>query len=155
MPTAALRGGCLTGPNHSGVELHGFLSYLVKAAVNNIEYTIYGYKGKQVRDQIHSYDVVLAMEEIIKNPKPGEVFNLGGGKENSASILECIDLIKKLGGYSLQYKISDTNRIGDHICYYSDTRKLQKYYPNWEITISIKEMIQQIIKAEEEKLQVS
>lgn len=152
MPTVCFRGGCLTGPNHSGVELHGFLSYLVKAAVRNIPYTIFGYKGKQVRDQIHSEDVIRAFNCFIKNPKPGAVYNLGGGRNNAASVLECIDLIKELSGHQLNYTLSDQNRIGDHICYISDLNKMKTDYPDWDITISLPEITKQIIAAEEAKV---
>lgn len=148
MPTVCFRGGCLTGPNHSGVELHGFLSYLVKAAVNKIPYTIFGYKGKQVRDQIHSEDVIRAFEVFINNPKPGSVYNLGGGRNNAASVLECIDLIKDLSGHELSFTQSDVNRIGDHICYISDLRKLKTDYPEWDITINLTEITKQIIDSE-------
>ena len=151
MPTVCFRGGCLTGPNHSGVELHGFLSYLVKVAVNNLKYTIFGYKGKQVRDQIHSEDVIAAFESFINKPKAGAVYNLGGGRENSASVLECIDLIKELSGYEVNYTLSDQNRIGDHICYISDLRKLISDYPGWKINIPLKQIVQEIIAAEEMK----
>jgi len=147
MPTVCFRGGCLTGPSHSGVELHGFLSYLVKAAVQKIPYTIFGYKGKQVRDQIHSMDVIRAFECYIENPRPAEVYNLGGGRENSASILECIDLIEKLSDHKLEYTLVDENRIGDHICYISDLKKLKSHYP-WEISISLEEITKQIIDSE-------
>ena len=146
MPTVSFRGGCLTGPNHSGVELHGFLSYLVKAAVNDIPYTIFGYKGKQVRDNIHSEDVVKAFEVYMKNPKAGAVYNLGGGRENSTSILEAINLLKTSYGLELKYTISDENRIGDHICYISDLSKLKSDYPDWDIRISLKDTIDEIVK---------
>jgi CDP-paratose 2-epimerase len=152
MPVVSFRGGCLTGPSHSGVELHGFLSYIVKAAVNKIPYTIFGYKGKQVRDQIHSLDVVKAFEAYIENPKEvGGVYNLGGGRNNSASILETIQLIKDLSGHELNYSQSEENRIGDHICYYSDLSRLKKDYPNWDITVSLKDIVKEIIEAEESK----
>jgi CDP-paratose 2-epimerase len=151
MPTVCFRGGCLTGPGHSGVELHGFLSYLVKCAVTGKPYTIFGYKGKQVRDQIHSEDVIKAFEEFIKNPKPGAVYNLGGGRGNSASVLECIDLIYQYSGHKLAYSYDDTNRIGDHICYISDLSKMKKDYPNWDIRHSLESIIKDMIKAEEER----
>ncbi len=152
MPTVCFRGGCLTGPNHSGVELHGFLSYLVKAAVNKIPYTIFGYKGKQVRDQIHSEDVIRAFESYINKPKPGAVYNLGGGRNNAASVLECIDMIKELSGHELKYTQSETNRIGDHICYISDLAKLKNDFPDWDISINLEEIAQQIIDSEEAKV---
>jgi CDP-paratose 2-epimerase len=154
MPTVCFRGGCLTGPSHSGVELHGFLSYLVKAAVQDIPYTIFGYKGKQVRDQIHSEDVIRAFECYINNPRPGEVYNLGGGRPNSASVLESIDLIAEYSGYQVKYTLSDANRIGDHICYISDLRKLKSHYPEWEQRYTLKETLNQMIQAEEQNREV-
>src|SRR6476620_9264486 len=120
MPCCVLRGGCLTGPSHSGVELHGFLSYLVKQIVSGGHYTIFGYKGKQVRDQIHSFDVVRAFEEFIKAPRAGEVYNLGGGRGNSASMMECIKMVEDMTGKNLNSTYTDQNRVGDHICYISD-----------------------------------
>ena len=140
MPTACLRGGCLTGPNHAGVELHGFLSYLIKCNIEEREYSIFGYKGKQVRDNIHSYDVARFIEEFIKEPRVAEVYNIGGGKDNSISILEAFDLIAKISGKQMKFKYVDQNRIGDHICYYSDLRKMKAHYPNWDITKSLEEV---------------
>lgn len=144
MPTACLRGGCLTGPNHTGVELHGFLSYLVKCNLEEKEYTIFGYKGKQVRDNIHSYDVARFIEEFIKAPRIAEVYNLGGGKENTCSILEAFDIISKISGKPMKYKYDETNRIGDHICYYSDLRKMKAHYPEWDITKSLQTTFEEI-----------
>jgi CDP-paratose 2-epimerase len=146
MKTVALRGGCLTGPNHSGAELHGFLSYFFKAAKNGKQYTIYGYKGKQVRDQIHSVDVINIFEEIYKNPKCGAVYNLGGGKENSVSILESIDRVEQLLGKKINYVYSDQNRIGDHICYYSDLTKLKTDYPSWSKIYSIDDIFEEFAR---------
>jgi len=145
------RGGCLTGPCHSGVELHGFLSYLVHAAVNHIPYTIFGYKGKQVRDQIHSHDVIKAFEEFARNPRTGEVYNLGGGRDNAASVLECIHLIEKIGGLKIDYSYKEQNRIGDHICYISDLRKLRAHFPGWSLTYSLPRIIREMIDAEEKR----
>lgn len=145
------RGGCLTGASHSGVELHGFLSYLVHVAVHQKPYTIFGYKGKQVRDQIESSDVVFAFEEFSKAPRPGEVYNLGGGRENAASMLECIQLIEKISPYSIQHTYSETNRVGDHICYISDLRKLKEHYPAWSIRMSLEEILGKMIEMEEMK----
>jgi CDP-paratose 2-epimerase len=139
------RGGCLTGQAHSGVELHGFLSYLVHVAIHHKPYTIYGYGGKQVRDQIDSLDVVRALEAFSLQPRPGEVYNLGGGRSNSASVLECIDWIEKLSGYRLDYRLSDQNRIGDHICYISDCRKLQRDYPDWKVRINLESILANMI----------
>lgn len=133
MQTCCLRGGCLTGPNHSGVELHGFLSYLIKCNLLGTEYTIFGYKGKQVRDNIHSYDVTRFIQEFIHSPRVAEVYNLGGGRDNSVSILEAFDLIRSISGKEMKYRYDDTNRIGDHICYISDLSKCMEHYPNWHI----------------------
>ena len=147
MPSCVLRGGCLTGPNHSGVELHGFLSYLVKCNLEGKQYTIFGYKGKQVRDNIHSFDVARFIEEFIKAPRVAEVYNIGGGKDNSISILEAFRLISDISGKEMQYKYDPTNRIGDHICYYSDLRKMKAHYPNWDITKSLSDTFQEIHEA--------
>lgn len=152
MKVGIFRGGCLTGPSHSGVELHGFLSYLVHVAVTGKPYTVFGYKAKQVRDQIHSYDVIRAFEEFAANPRPGEVYNLGGGRENAASVLECFQMIKDIGGYDVKWKYDETNRIGDHICYISDLSKLKRDYPNWSITRNLPAIVEEMIKAEEGRL---
>ena len=147
MPTCCLRGGCLTGPNHSGVELHGFLSYLVKCNLEGREYKIFGYKGKQVRDNIHSEDVARFINAFIESPRIAEVYNLGGGKDNSVSILEAFKITEGLSGKVMKSIYLDDNRIGDHICYYSDLNKMRQHYPNWDITISLEEIIQQIVTA--------
>ena len=144
------RGGCLTGPAHSGVELHGFISYLIQVALAGGTYNIFGYKGKQVRDQIHSYDVIRAFEEFYKNPRPGEVYNIGGGRENSASVLECIDLIEKLIDKKIAWTYVEQNRIGDHICYISDLRKLRSHFPGWSITRSLSDICTEIITSQRE-----
>ncbi len=138
IPTCCLRGGCLTGPNHSGVELHGFLSYLIKCNILKDEYTIFGYQGKQVRDNIHSFDVVRFIEEFINSPKIAEVYNLGGGRENSISILEAFSLVEDISGKKMRYNYSDKNREGDHICYISDLTKMRKDFPKWDITKDLK-----------------
>lgn len=147
MPTCCLRGGCLTGPNHSGVELHGFLSYLIKCNVIEREYTVFGYKGKQVRDNIHSYDVVCFIQEFLKAPRIGEVYNLGGGRANSVSILEAFDLISGISGKPMKYKYSDQNRSGDHICYISDLSKMKDHYPNWDITKTLNQTFLEIYQS--------
>ena len=147
MPTCALRGGCLTGPNHSGVELHGFLSYLVKCNLEGKKYSIFGYKGKQVRDNIHSHDIACFMEAFINTPRTGEVYNLGGGKDNTCSILEAFSITEKFTGKKQVFEYVDKNREGDHICYYSDLRKMKSHYPGWDITISLEETIRQIVEA--------
>lgn len=144
MPTCCLRGGCLTGPNHSGVELHGFLSYLIKCNIIGKKYTIYGYKGKQVRDNIHSYDVTRFIEAFINEPRCAEVYNLGGGRENSVSILEAFELISSISGKKMIYEYSDVNRQGDHICYISDLSKMRRHYPNWNITKDLKSTFTEI-----------
>lgn len=144
MPTVCLRGGCLTGPNHSGVELHGFLSYLVKCNLEEKEYTIFGYKGKQVRDNIHSLDVALFIEKYIENPRSGEVYNIGGGKGNSCSILEAFNMVESLTGKEMRYKMLDQNRIGDHICYYSNLNKIKSHYPNWDISINLQQIFEEL-----------
>ena len=146
MPTCCLRGGCLTGPNHSGVELHGFLSYLVKCNVESKKYFVYGYQGKQVRDNIHSYDVVRFMEEYINNPRVAEVYNLGGGKENTCSILEAFEIAESFTGKKQVFEYIDKNREGDHICYYSDLSKMKSHFPSWSITINVRETVRQIFE---------
>lgn len=148
MNVGIFRGGCLTGPNHSGVELHGFLSYLVRVAFTGETYTVYGYKGKQVRDNIHSYDVVRAAEAFAQNPRPGEVYNIGGGRENSVSILEAIAKIEEMSGRKIRWVYRDEPRKGDHICYISDLRKLRTHYPTWEITRSLEAILGEIIESE-------
>lgn len=152
IPTACLRGGCLTGPNHSGVELHGFLSYLIKCNLEGKTYNIYGYKGKQVRDNIHSLDVAKFIEVFINAPRVAQVYNLGGGKENTCSILEAFELAEELTGKKMQYVYVDKNREGDHICYYSDLRKMKAHYPNWDITKSLKDIFSEIVKSWEERM---
>lgn len=153
MPTCCLRGGCLTGPNHSGVELHGFLSYLIKCNLEGIEYKIYGYKGKQVRDNIHSEDVVRFMFEFYKNPRCAEIYNLGGGKENSCSILEAFEIVESFTGKKQVCNYIDQNRIGDHVCYYSDLRKMKAHYPNWDITKSLNQTIGEIVESWQQRQQ--
>jgi CDP-paratose 2-epimerase len=152
MKVCIFRGGCLTGPSHSGVELHGFLSYLVKVAISGETYSVFGYKAKQVRDNIHSHDVVRAMEEFAANPRPGEVYNMGGGRENSISMLESIEKIEQMSGKKLNWKYIDENRKGDHICYISDLSKFKSHYPNWKITIGLDEIFRQIIADHTQRL---
>lgn len=147
MLTCCLRAGCLTGPHHAGVELHGFLSYLIKCNVEGKQYKVFGYKGKQVRDNIHSYDVAQFAHEFIQNPRPGEVYNLGGGKENSCSIVEAFRLIESLSGKPQRATFVDQNRIGDHICYYSDLRKIRDHYPSWKITRTLPNIFEEIYQS--------
>ena len=145
MPTVCLRGGCLTGPSHSGVELHGFLSYLVKCNLEDKEYVVFGYKGKQVRDNIHAIDVSGFILEFIAKPRCAEVYNLGGGKDNSCSILEAFQMVEAITGKPQRHRYVDQNRIGDHICYYSDLRKMRSHYPNWTLTRSLKQIFEEIV----------
>jgi len=142
------RGGCLTGPSHSGVELHGFLSYLVRVAVRGQPYVVYGYKGKQVRDQIHSVDVIRLFEAFARNPRQGEPYNLGGGRQNSASVLECIAAVEKLTGRKVQWRYVEQNRRGDHICYVSDLRKIKAHFPEWSVTRSLDDILKEMVEAE-------
>jgi CDP-paratose 2-epimerase len=153
MPTCCLRGGCLTGPNHSGVELHGFLSYLLKCNLEGREYKIYGYQGKQVRDNIHSQDVARFMFEFYQAPRCGEVYNLGGGKPNSCSIREAFQLAEQCTGRKQVSTYVDQARAGDHICYYSDLRKMKTHYPSWSVTRDLAAIFQEIAQAWRARLQ--
>jgi CDP-paratose 2-epimerase len=144
MPTCCLRGGCLTGPNHSGVELHGFLSYLIKCNLEEKQYTVFGYKAKQVRDNIHSFDVVRFMWEFIQAPRVSEVYNLGGGKNNSISMLDSFSKIESISGKKMNFIYSDINREGDHICYYSNLDKMKEHFPNWAITKNLNDIFTEI-----------
>jgi CDP-paratose 2-epimerase len=144
MPTCCLRGGCLTGPNHSGVELHGFLSFLVRCNVDQRTYRIFGYKGKQVRDNIHSWDVARFIHCFIAAPRPAEVYNLGGGRANSISILEAFKAISEISGKPMKYEYVDAPRSGDHICYISDLTKMQTHYPKWGVTKDLKTTLTEI-----------
>jgi len=152
MPTCCLRGGCLTGPSHSGVELHGFLSYLIKCNLEEKEYKIFGYKGKQVRDNIHSMDVASFIYEFLKYPRVAEVYNLGGGRENSISIIEAFDMIEAISGKKMISTYIEQNRIGDHICYISDLTKMKSHYPDWTITRDLKDIFEEIHLAWRERL---
>jgi CDP-paratose 2-epimerase len=152
MPTCCLRGGCLTGPNHSGVELHGFLSYLIRCNLEAREYKVFGYKGKQVRDNIHSEDVAAFISAFIDAPRCGEVYNLGGGRDNSCSILEAFALIESLTGKAQRFTYVDENRIGDHICYYSDLTKMKAHYPGWGITRSLNAIFSEIVDSWQKRL---
>jgi CDP-paratose 2-epimerase len=147
MKTHCLRGGCLTGPNHSGVELHGFLSYLVKTQLTGQTYRVFGYKGKQVRDNIHSYDVARAIDAIAQAPRSGEVYNLGGERANACSILEAFDHVERLSGKIMTYEYVDRAREGDHICYISSMARFRAHYPQWGITKSLEDIFREIIDA--------
>ncbi len=145
MPTCCLRGGCLTGPAHAGVELHGFLSYLVKCNLEGRPYNVYGYKGKQVRDNIHAHDVATFIEAFVAAPRSGEVYNLGGGRANSCSILEAFDRVEQLSAQKMQWTYVETNREGDHICYISDLAKIQAHYPQWQLRKSLDDIFSEIV----------
>lgn len=147
LKTCIFRGGCLTGSRHSGAQQHGFLNYLFRVAAEGRAYTIFGYKGKQVRDQIHSHDVVRAMHAFYRNPRPGAVYNLGGGRTNAASVLECIDRVDQLSGRKLSWSYLEQERKGDHICYISDLTKLRADYPEWSLEWSLDRICEDIWKA--------
>jgi CDP-paratose 2-epimerase len=144
MKTGVFRGGCLTGPNHSGAQLHGFLSYLMKCAITGTQYTIFGYKGKQVRDNIHSWDLVNMFWHYYQNPREGEVYNAGGGRHANCSMLEAIALCEEISGNTMNYQYSETNRIGDHIWYVSNLNKFKEHYPGWNWTYDLKETMVEI-----------
>ena len=147
IPTCCLRGGCLTGPNHAGVELHGFLSFLIRCNVEGRKYSVYGYKGKQVRDNIHALDVARFIQMFIDSPRVAEVYNLGGGRSNSCSILEAFQLASEVSGKSMQYEYVDQNRQGDHICYISDLSKIRSHYPKWSLSKSLSDIFVEIHRA--------
>lgn len=146
MKTGTFRGGCLTGPHHSGAQLHGFLSYLMKCAITGNHYTIYGYKGKQVRDNIHSYDLVNMFRHFYENPRSGEVYNAGGGRFANCSMQEAIFFCEEITGKKMNYSYSETNRIGDHIWYISDVGKFQNHYPEWNFKYDLKATLEQIFE---------
>ena len=148
MNTGVFRGGCLTGPNHAGTELHGFLSYLVKCCVTGRHYSIFGHKGKQVRDNIHSYDLIMMFDHFFQSPRRGEVYNAGGGRSSNCSLIEAIRMSEELSGNSMNYSYQDDSRIGDHIWYISDTSRFQSHYPDWQQKYSVREILQQIVDVE-------
>ena len=147
MPTCCLRGGCLTGPSHSGVELHGFLSYLIKCNLENKQYTVFGYQAKQVRDNIHSWDVANFISQFINNPRCAEVYNIGGGKQNSISMIEAFSKIESISGKKMNWIYSEKAREGDHIVYYSDLKKMKSHYPKWELTKSLDSIFNEITES--------
>ena len=144
MKVGVFRGGCLTGPQHSGAQLHGFLSYLMKCAITGTEYTIFGYKGKQVRDNIHSWDLVNMFWHFYQNPRQGEVYNAGGSRHSNCSMMEAIDICENITGKKMNFKYSETNRIGDHIWYISDVSKFKNHFPNWEYKFGMEDILSQI-----------
>jgi len=145
--TGSFRGGCLTGPQHSGAQLHGFLAYLMRCCVTGDEYTVFGYKGKQVRDNIHSFDLITAFDEFYKAPRIGEVYNIGGGRKNNCSMLEAIEMCEEIAGKKMHSKYCEQNRIGDHIWYISDLSKFQRHYPHWQQKFTLKDTVRQIYGA--------
>ncbi len=147
MKTGVFRGGCLTGPNHSGAKLHGFLSYLMKCAITGDQYTVFGYKGKQVRDNIHSYDLVSMFWEFYQDPRAGEVYNAGGGRHSNCSMLEAIALCEQITGKKMNYLYSEDNRIGDHIWWISDVSKFKAHYPGWNWKYDLTDILVQINEA--------
>ena len=151
LPCCVLRAGCITGPYHSGVELHGFLSYLIKCNIEGRTYRIYGYKGKQVRDNIHAFDLARFIQAFWERPRVGEVYNIGGGRANSVSIVEAFDRIAGCSGRKMMYEYVDNNREGDHICYISNLSKIKAHYPNWEVTRSLDKIFTEICAATQQK----
>jgi CDP-paratose 2-epimerase len=155
MPTCCLRAGCVTGASHSGVELHGFLNYLVRSNLEGRGYKVYGYKGKQVRDNIHAQDIATFMHAFWKDPRVAEVYNIGGGKANSCSVLEAFSLAENVTGRPMRWSYVDENRIGDHLCYYSDLRKMRSHYPEWNLTRSLVQIVEDIASGCREQAAVS
>ncbi|MBW7899086.1 CDP-paratose 2-epimerase [Candidatus Brocadiaceae bacterium B188] len=151
MRTGIFRCGCLTGPAHSGAELHGFLAYLVKCGLQGRKYTIYGYKGKQVRDNIHSGDLVNAFWHFYQNPRMGEVYNMGGSRNSNCSVLEAIKMVQDFTGKEFKYEITNSARIGDHIWWISDVRKFQNHYPKWSFKYGIREIVKEIVDVLKER----
>ena len=145
LKTVCFRGGCLTGPNHSGTKLHGFLSYLVKISLSKKKYSLIGYKGKQVRDNLHSYDLVNAFWEFFKNPTKGEVYNMGGGRYSNCSIIEALDLVENISNIKIKREIIKKPRVGDHIWYISDLSKFKKHYPNWKQKYNTQKIIEELV----------
>jgi CDP-paratose 2-epimerase len=155
MRTGVFRGGCLTGPGHSGAQLHGFLAYLMKCAVTETQYKVFGYKGKQVRDNIHSHDLVNAFDHFIQQPRPGETYNIGGGRHSNCSMQEAIGMCERIVGRPMAVSYEDTNRIGDHIWWISDVSKFQSHYPGWSFTYGIQEILKEIHQELVERLDVT
>ena len=146
LKTVCFRGGCITGPNHSGATLHGFLSYLVKASLKMKKYNLIGYKGKQVRDNLHSYDLVNCFWQFYKKPRFGEIYNMGGGRYSNCSIIEALDLVEEIAKIKVKRKILKNPRVGDHIWYISDTSKFKKHYPKWKQKYNTKKIIKELIE---------
>jgi len=151
MKTACFRGGCLTGPNHSGTQLHGFLAYLMKCTVTGIPYSIFGYKGKQVRDNIHSADLIAAFDAFFRKPRCGEVYNIGGSRFSNCSMLEAIEICESISGNKLDWTYKETNRIGDHIWWVSDVSKFKSHYPEWDLRYDVRKILEEIHAASVER----
>lgn len=151
MKTVCFRGGCLTGPNHSGTQLHGFLAYLMKCTMTGVPYSVFGYHGKQVRDNIHSYDLIQAFDQFFKAPRSAEVYNIGGSRYSHCSILEAIEICQKIAGRELSFDYRDENRMGDHIWYVSDVTRFQSHYPEWQLTYRVSDILQDIYDANRER----
>jgi CDP-paratose 2-epimerase len=149
--TAVFRGGCLTGPHHSGTALHGFLAYLMKCTVTGTPYTVFGYKAKQVRDNIHSNDLIRCFHEYFKDPRPGEVYNIGGGRFSNASMLEAISLCEEISGTPLDWDYREKNRTGDHVWWISDCSKFRSHYPHWRQQYDIRAILREIHDATVER----
>ena len=154
MKTACFRGGCLTGPGHAGAELHGFLAYLARCVLSGRKYTVFGYKAKQVRDNIHSADLVSAFWAFFQAPRAGEVYNIGGGRQVNCSMLEAIDLLRELTGRELDWTYSETNRAGDHIWWVSDIGKFQRHYPGWRLTHDMRQLMAAVVEGQRERLRL-
>ncbi|MCA9156781.1 MAG: NAD-dependent epimerase/dehydratase family protein [Planctomycetales bacterium] len=151
MKTVCFRGGCLTGPNHSGTQLHGFLAYLMKCTMTGMPYSVFGYRGKQVRDNIHSYDLIQAFDQFFKAPRSAEVYNIGGSRYSHCSILEAIQICQQIAGRELSYEYRDENRMGDHMWYVSDVSRFQSHYPEWRLTYHVSDILQDIYDANRER----
>ncbi len=147
MPTVSFRAGCVTGPAHAGTELHGFLSYLIISAVKNQPYRVFGYEGKQVRDNIHSFDLVEAFMQFIRAPRIGEVYNIGGGRRSNCSVLEAIESCEEISGHKLAWSCTKRSRVGDHIWWITDVRKLKRHYPRWKFRYGLREILEEIHNA--------
>jgi CDP-paratose 2-epimerase len=151
LKTACFRGGCLTGPGHSGTQLHGFLAYLMKCAATGTSYTVFGHKAKQVRDNIHSLDLIRAFHEFFKSPRSAEVYNIGGGRHSNCSMLEAIDLCQSITGRELDWEYSDDSRVGDHIWWVSDNGRFEEHYPGWEQEYDVPEILEEIYEFNRER----
>jgi CDP-paratose 2-epimerase len=151
MYTACFRGGCLTGPNHAGAQLHGFLAYLMRCVMTGTHYTVFGYKGKQVRDNIHSADLIRAFDAFFRRPRVAEVYNIGGGRESNCSLLEAINLCEEISGRPLKWSYSEKNRIGDHIWWISDLSRFKSHYPEWKIQYNVPQILREIFEMNRER----